>query len=927
MTRDEPQVARANAAPAFLPLKLFRPARDQDTVTRSRLIEVLNAARGSALVLVSAPAGSGKTTLVADWSAGVDVPVAWISLDPADDDPATFLSCLVAALESVAPGAAATAHSMLQSVSPPHPLEVARALLADVTSSGAAGIVVLDDYHVISDSDVHSVVTLLAERGSAGITVVIISRSDPPLPLARLRVRRKLCEVRAADLRFRADEAAELMRVYSHRELRPAALEALTARTEGWAAGLQLAGLALRDGGDADRFAADFQGTHAYVADYLTDEVLRALDVDDERFLVATSLLDRFCGALCDAMLGYAGGGERLERLFRSNLFLVPLDAERRWFRFHHLFGDLLRRRSDVVGREEQNALLARASLWCEEHGVVNDAVSLADRAGDSARVGDLIAQNGIQALAEGRAFTALKWLKRVPASVMAESPDHIVITALAGTLAERYGELGARGHLAARLLAERRRPHPFVDAVELHTRLVIAGADQLDGRPMEPILGELTAVARDAALQSLPAAASAQLMAGNLLRLNGAYAAAESANRAALSLGAQADSDLLRLAAVTGMAENQLLAGDLHRAIATAGEELQRPQRQHEVLGAQLANIAAVLAFALLESDDVEGAEAALARARNALGLSQSDQEWPPAARLGHVVHGIFHSLVPAAFNGSAAFAGVMLRRGEVSAALRWVAAADAALPVGADVPRVLLDWLRTRCLIATGDTASLQRASAGDVSAAVPVKHWDSLRRLTEARRALALGVPAAALEVLAPVLVDGQSDGRSLVRSEAAILHAVGCAALGRRDEAARAVDVALEATAGGGHLRPWLDCGAVVVPLLERAVDRARVAEPALAHAAQLLQRLRQAPTSAQPPVGLTDREVAVLRLISAGHSNQQIGDALFLAVGTVKKHTHNIYAKLNVTNRTQAAQAARDLGLIGDNPVEMPLSPE
>jgi LuxR family maltose regulon positive regulatory protein len=349
--------------PLLLPTRLFVPVLDPEIVSRDRLLDLLQSASSTRLLLVSAPAGSGKTTLVADWVRRGHRPAAWLSMEAVEADAASFVGGLVEAVGGLAPAASAPARALMASAPPPEPRTIAMALATGLATAAIRATVVLDDYHVVSDPVSHEILTLLIERVPHGLQLVLITRSDPPLPLARMRARRQLREVRAADLRFTDEESARFIAHYCRQDLTSEEVATLTERTEGWAAGLQLAGLALRQAADPGRFVAGFKGTHTYVADFLTDEVLAGIPVEDQRFLVRTSLLRRFTGALCDAALERSGSQPLLESLNRANLFLVPLDAERRWFRFHHLFGDLLRRRALEEPADLRRALEPRGGV------------------------------------------------------------------------------------------------------------------------------------------------------------------------------------------------------------------------------------------------------------------------------------------------------------------------------------------------------------------------------------------------------------------------------------------------------------------------------------------------------------------------------------------------------------------------------------
>lgn len=906
----------------LLPTKLYVPQLAPDTLPRPRLLEVLRDADRSRLVLVSAPAGSGKTTLVASWVAHLLRPVGWISLDAADDDPATFLGYLAEALEPQAPAVAERAQALLASTPPPDARAVATLLAVELAARarGAADeriFIVLDDYHVIGDGDIHAMLTLLLDRAPL-LTFVLITRSDPPLPLARLRARRQLCEVREADLRFDDAEASALISCFCERELRPESLAALTGRTEGWAAGLQLAALALRGADDPDSFVAAFQGTHAYIADYLTDEVLARIPADQHRFLVRSSLLDRLTGPLCDDALGVSGSQALLESLSRANLFLVPLDGERRWFRYHHLFADLLRRRALEEAPDARADVLRRAAVWCDANGVIDDAVAYALRAGDTSYAADVIARHGIGALAAGEALRALRWVRALPAEIVHASPDHCVIAGWSHTLVENYAVVQDLAGRALDRLALGAREYPSVDDAALHARTLQAGAGALDGSPAaaEAALRALHAVLAEAGEHSLPVRASAEIMCGKLLCNLGRYDAALPHHERARDLGERLGSDLLRFAAVTGTVKTLLVKGDIAGATGRAAAELERRQALREILGVQVANLHSMIALARLERNEPERARDALQRAWHAMGADPLHPDaWRVMLRLDRARHVPFHSTTPLSFFGLNAHIRLLLRTGDTAEARHCFAIAERS--VGVDAPhavRVVIEALRVRIMIALGETSRLQRWPRLDLALASGSRFWDDVAVLTNARAALRTGDGASAAAD-AQRLLDEDRDA-FVGRGDALLLQAIACHALGRHAEAGHSIDQALEVTAVQERFGLWIEAGAAVAPLLERAVDRAAARPFALAFATDVLASLRADADGRDEAAGaLSDRELAVLRLLAAGHSNRDIAEALFLAVGTVKKHTHNIYAKLGVTNRTGAVREGRGRGIL------------
>src|SRR5499427_91995 len=416
-----PARAAMSGQDVLLATKLHVPRPQPGFVLRPRLVEALGEGLTRGRVLVCAPAGFGKTALLADWARGGGRPVAWLGLDAGDSDPARFWRYVVAALDRARPGLAGR-------VGPPSPRSfegLVTALINELATPPGDGevLLVLDDYHLVDSPPVHESVAFLLENLPPGLRVVVSSRSDPPLPLARLRARGQLAELRAADLRFTGVEAAELLGETAGPGLPAVAVAALVARTEGWAAGLQLAGLSLRGQADATGFVAEFSGSHRFVLDYLADEVLDDQPGEVRAFLLETSVLERLTGELCDAVTGRAGSQAMLEQVERAGLFLVPLDEVRGWWRYHHLFADLLRARLQAEQPGRALALHRAAAAWSEEHDLADDAVRHALATGDAAWAARLVERHVETLLGRSDGVTLRRWLSALPAESVRGRP------------------------------------------------------------------------------------------------------------------------------------------------------------------------------------------------------------------------------------------------------------------------------------------------------------------------------------------------------------------------------------------------------------------------------------------------------------------------------------------------------------------------
>src|SRR5262252_236587 len=503
-------------------------------VPRPQLAEALGEGLARGRVLVCAPAGFGKTALLADWARGDGRPVAWLGLDGGDSDPARFWRYVVAALDRVRPGLA-------ERVGPPPPRSsegLVTALVNELAADPGPDemLLVLDDYHLVDSGQVHESVAFLLENLPPGLRVVVSGRADPLLPLARLRARGQLAELRTADLRFTPEEAAGLLRVAIGAELPGAAVAALVARTEGWAAGLQLAGLSLRGREDPAGFAAAFSGSHRFVLDYLADEVLDGQPPPVRAFLLETSVLDRMSGGLCDAVTGQTGGQAMLEQIERAGLFLMPLDEVRGWWRYHHLFADLLRVRLDEEQPSRVPELHRAAATWSDEHGLADDAVRHALAAHDALWAARLT-ERYFDALyyGWGEAATLRRWLAALPPETLRARPRLCVAQAVSAIV-------GGRVEAA----------EPLIDDAE---RAYAAIA----GEPAEPPAGQA-----DSVLANVPAWIA--FMRAQTARLRGDPARVAQFARQAVALLGDGDS-YLRLLVRSCFVVADWLRGDLEQA------------------------------------------------------------------------------------------------------------------------------------------------------------------------------------------------------------------------------------------------------------------------------------------------------------------------------------------------------------------------
>jgi LuxR family transcriptional regulator, maltose regulon positive regulatory protein len=856
-------------ASPILATKLFVPPPRPELVRRPRLIERLNAGLGGKLILVSAPAGFGKTTLLGEWVPGCTRPVTWLSLDEGDSDPARFLMYLIAALQKIAATVGDAVLGALRSAQPPPPESILTALLNDIATISGEFVLVLDDYHIVDARSVDDAVAFLVEHLPPQMHLVIATREDPRLPLGRLRAQGQLAELRVVDLRFTQGEAAGFLNQVMHLDLSTDDIAALEARTEGWIAGLQLAAISMQGHGDAAAFIESFTGGHHFVLDYLTEEVLRHQSESVQAFLLRTSILERLCGPLCDAVAldPATSGQETLEYLERANLFTVPLDEERRWYRYHHLFADLLRQR---LPERDVAELHVRASRWFEDSGMEVDAFRHAAAANDVARAERLIEGRGMPLHFRGAVAPVLTWVASLPDTVLDAWPS--LWTAYASVLLAT-GQITAAEQKLQAAEAALRDAEPHDRARDLLGRIAAIRATAAAGRnEVDAIIAQSRRALELLHPDNLAFRTSTAWKLGYAYHLQGDRAAASRAYAEVISIGRPSGNTVFTLMATIGLGGlhevgNQLseAAASYRRALQLAGEPplpsvceahlgLARicyewndldAARRHAQQGSRLARQMEI-------ADRVVGCSVVLARLKLAQGDGPgAEVVLAEAAQLARQ-----HNFVERIPEVAAAQVLALLHGGNVAAADRLARAHD--LPV-------------------------------------------------SRARTHLARGDPAAALAVLGPWRQQVEARGLEDERLRVMALQAVAHHAHGDEDEAARLLGDALALAEPGGFIRTFVDEGRSMARLLSAAA--AHGISPH--YAGRLL-----AAFDAQPLVEpLSRRELEVLRLVAGGLSNHEICERLFLALNTVKGHNRRIFDKLQVRRRTEAVARARELGLI------------
>jgi len=900
--------AKRHAAMPLLSTKLFMPPVRSELVPRPRLIAQLNAGIRRKLILVSAPAGFGKTTLLSTWLTECQCPVAWVSLDDGDNDPVRFLSYIIAALQTISPGVGEDAQTLLRSPQRPPAESVLTLLINEICSvsgtvDGASHpcILALDDYHMIDAPAVHSAVAFLLDNLPPHLHLVIATRADPPLLLSRWRSRGQLLEIREAHLRFAPDEAAAFLNKVMGLALTATDIAAMHTRTEGWIAALQLAALSLkgRDTENLASFVSSFTGSHHYIVDYLVEEVLSRQTHAVLSFLLRTSILETLSGPLCDALTDGTDGQAMLETMEQSNMFLVPLDDDRHWYRYHHLFADALQSRLPKTYPETVPELHRRAAEWYEHNGFVAQALHHALAVADKDRAVRLVEQNGRTMFIGGEITTLANWLKSL-GEVIHEHPLlgiyqawTLTLTAQTAGVEKLLEELEGQIH-------DCRSDDPAETRNMLGEIYIIRGlvtffegdvlrASQLCQQALDCISEE------NVALRSIAAHVLGQTR-GYTGDLVGAY----EANAEAARLARMSGNMLAAIAAMSSLADKLIEQGRLHQAAQTHDEALELVTRSDGVQLPAAGRVYACLSKVLYHWNDLEGVTRCAQRAIELCQLGGNVE----FLTVGYVM-----------------LARARQAQGNSDGAQEALQEAER-LAQGHNLPATTISWMgafRVRLWLAQGNLEkaarwALQRGLQSDD----PLPYVREAEYLTFVRVLLAQEKNDTALTLSERLLRAAEAGGRTARVMELLVLRALALQAKGDIVQAVAALGQALSMAQPEGFRRVFLDEGQPMAALLRQA--QLQRTTPHKAFVSELLSEMAGFPETRLPLTQplldpLSERELEVLRLVATGLSNREIADELFLATGTVKKHLSNIFGKLNAQNRTECVARARELHLL------------
>lgn len=869
-------------ADLLLHTKLYPPRPRPVSIVRPTLLDLLDAARDGKLTLVSAPVGSGKTTIVTEWLA--DQTAAWLSLDENDNDPLRFVSYLVAALRTIGLGK----DLIVQDTQ-----AVITMLLNEITAQPDTIILVLDDYHVITAPEVDDLVTFMLDHQPRNFHLVILTRTDPDLPLARLRARGQLTEIRSGDLRFSIEEVKAFFEDSMGLQLSPANIIALEGRTEGWAAGLQLAALALKDQAldNVDAFISSFSGSNRYVIDYLADEVLHQQSAPIQQFLLQTAILTRLSAPLCDAVTDVVEpSAVMLHHLEQSNLFLIPLDDRREWYRYHHLFTDLLRQRLEQTHPMAINELHRRASRWYAQHGYIDDALYHAVAAPDLAFAAQIVEQNYLDAMQLQDPHRVRHWLNRLPEDFINQHLGLLVARAWVEMYTIQFAALDATIVQFEALRQATQDLPSHIDRMRaelyiLQARLAIWRND-FDG---SLAYADASVALLDAddfflltnARQNL---AHAYLMLGDL---DAAAVVTADVLRDA-EAHHEPSSQLVTLMSMIYITRQQAklstaeslsyrmhdIARESHniamQAIALAWLARSKYERNHISEAIQLAQDAVILG-------KKGGSERAILDASLVLFNIHYQDDSEHVTQANQIMDEVYHSIQQLIHRPDlqnyllAQRVRMWLRQGQLDEARQW---AD---QVNFDIESIPLEFIE----VIYGTIVRVYLTQGDDLDKAANL--LDTIQAHSEPRH-------------------------RRFALLDVFLLRALVLAAQGNNERAIESLKDALTIAAPEDYKRTFIEEGQPMAELLEQARQRDIFPE----FCAEVLADMQRSQGLIEP---LSERELDVLRLIAAGMKNQAIADELTVSLNTVRFHTKNIYTKLGVNSRTQAVAKGQALQLL------------
>jgi LuxR family maltose regulon positive regulatory protein len=910
----------------LLTTKLFIPPTRRKLVSRPRLIARLNNGLHRKLTLISAPAGFGKTTLVSEWMEGlrsskfkegqVENRVGWLSLDENDNDPNRFLVYLITALRTIEDNFAKGLLSAFQSPQPPPIEDILTSLINEMATDPGKMILILDDYHTIESTQIEDALAFFLEHLPPQIHIVIATRVDPQLPMMRLRVRDQLTELRAADLRFTPSEAADFLNRVMDLDLSAADIAALETRTEGWIAGLQLAAISMQGLQDTSGFIKTFTGSHHFVLDYLIEEVLEKQSESVQDFLIQTSILDRLTGSLCDALTGQEHGQATLNFLGISNLFITPLDSERHWYRYHHLFIDLLRQRLRQRNSNQILTLHRNASAWYEQNGFTNEAIEHALRGEDFERAADMIRENIDHVLYLGEDTKLRRWLDKIPVDVTFSKPYLCILHA---------GNNYIRGQ---------------VDEVKRYLQAAEQALDSSTSTEANTLPEETD---QPLAFDKMKLRGRAATVRSFLVSYQGDMEGAIQYARQALEYLPKSDVTW-RCSAFDSLASTYSSIGDCVSAYNARLETLETSKATGNIYMMLFANLRLVVTLRDLgRLQQAIGICEQQLKLANESGLSQTalvgwlytlwGEMLAERNELDHALQLVNKGIELTERGKDVLLLGssylclmrVLFSKGNLDFAEKIIFKVNSFVRKQ-HLPSLIKDQLaawQARIWLAQDNLNSayhwaenLEHDFDGEIT---PIHYFDYV---VLARILITQGRLDETPRLLRRLFEVAEAGGCTSRAIEIQILQAFASQANGDTNQALYMLERALTLAEPNGFIRIFVDEGQSMARLLHEALIHGIA--PEYVHrllAAFPMNEPEQADIMAYEPdqsgliEPLSERELEVLQHIAEGLTNREIASRLYLSLNTIKVHTRNIYGKLGVNNRTQAVAEARSLALL------------
>ncbi|WP_110516304.1 LuxR C-terminal-related transcriptional regulator [Herpetosiphon llansteffanensis] len=867
----------ATMAIAILATKLMIPSLRTSVVNRSLLLARLQRGLDRRVTVVAAPAGFGKTTLLSTWLQQTSHAKAWLTLDQRDNDPLRWLSYLVAALQTIEPTLGQSVQQALQAAQPAPSEQLIVSLINEINQIKQPIIVVLDDYHVIENQAVDDMLNFLLEHMPTTIHLVLATREDPQIPLARLRARGQLNELRVADLRFNLAESSEFLNTVMGLHLPDQAIAKLETRTEGWVAGLQLAALSLQGQHDPNSFIETFSGQHQFILDYLLSEVLHQQTPAIQAFLLQTSILERMTGPLCDAVLNQTNSQAILAQIDQAHLFIVALDQQRAWYRYHQLFSDLLRQRlAQQLTQQELATLHQRASHWYQHHDLVLEAFQHATLAHDYQRAEELMIQMPLHA--NGFVSAMLNWLASLPNTVLDQQPSlwvrYAAILLVMGQTSGVEPKLQAAERGLQQQPANERNRDLLGQIAAARTTIALTQYQ------IETIIAQAQRAFGYLHPQNLPFRATTNWALAYAHQVRGERQNTNIALTQAIELSQQANDTFTLILASIGMGQLQESNLELYRAAATYRHVLQLAgeQPQQIIYEAQLG-----LARISYQWNDLATAEQ---HAQQSLQLALQYEQGIDRFILCELM-----------------LAQIKLAHNDLAGAKRLLDQTEQLARQHNFTQRFAeIAHVRIQLLVREAKLSNANQLA--------------NSQQLTfcQAQIALAQAQPAAAIALLEPLQQQAHANNWPDQWLQACCLLALAYAAQSQNEQAIEWLKQALPLAEANQLIRSLLDYGQPMQQLLQLAQAHGLHAT-LIDHVLPLFTNQSQIRPQANQVERLSEREIEVLQQIAAGHTDREIGELLYLSIYTVKVHARNIYAKLEVTNRTQAVARARNLGIL------------